>query len=61
MLHRNQASLALFGISGERKYYVSVTLCGKTHFIGYFANKDDAIKARVTGEQKYFDPLLSNQ
>lgn len=55
------------GVSGvvwdkrRKKYHVSITLCGKNHFLGYFADKDEAIKARVAGEQKYFDPLLSNQ
>ena len=55
------------GVSGivwderRKKYYVSVTLCRKTHFLGCFADKDESIKARVAGEQKYFDPLLSNQ
>ena len=55
------------GVSGvvwdkrRKKYYVSVTLCGKTHFLGCFADKDESIKARVAGEQKYFDPLLSNK
>lgn len=33
----------------RKKYYVSVTLWGKTHFLGCFADKDEAIKARAAG------------
>lgn len=52
------------GVSGvvwdkrRQKYYVTVTLKGKTHFLGYFTAKEEAIKARIEGEKKFFDPLL---
>ncbi len=52
------------GVSGvvwdkrRKKWYVSITFKGKCHFLGYFIDKTDAIKARVEGEKKYFEPLI---
>lgn len=30
----------------------------KRHYIGSYKNKEEAIKARLEGEKKYFDPLI---
>lgn len=45
------------GVSYNNKYnkWVAYIKCdGKSHYLGCFENKDDAIKARIKAEQKYF-------
>ena len=52
------------GVSGvywnkRRKYWeVEITVCQKRHYLGSYHNKEDAIKARIEGEKKYFEPVL---
>lgn len=54
-------STSTSGVSGvcwdkrRKKWYATITYCQKEHFLGYFENKEDAIKARVEGEKKYFE------
>lgn len=54
-LRRNNSS----GVSGvsfnkrKQKWTAAVT-CDGPHFLGYHDNKDDAIRARLVGEAKYF-------
>ena len=49
------------GVSGvcwdkrRNKWYATITYCQVDHFLGYFEKKEDAIKARVDGEKKYFE------
>lgn len=37
----------------KQKWTAAVT-CDGPHFLGYYDNKDDAIRARLVGEAKYF-------
>ena len=52
------------GISGmsyekkREKWRAQIILRGKNNFLGYFNKKEDAIKARIEGERKYWEPLL---
>ena len=36
------------------KWQANVYISGKRHHLGYFDNKEDAITARLEGEEKYF-------
>jgi len=38
----------------RKKWRAQIILKGKNYFLGYFNNKDDAIKARIDGERKYW-------
>lgn len=40
------------------KWAAQITFQGKTHNLGRFANKQDAINAREEAEEKYFKPIL---
>ncbi|EAH2854777.1 AP2 domain-containing protein, partial [Listeria monocytogenes] len=52
------------GIKGVRwnesrkKWEASITFQRKYHFIGRFVKKEDAIKARLEAEEKYFKPVI---
>lgn len=52
------------GVSGvawnskRQKWEAYIKLKGKGHFLGYYDKKEDAIKARVEGEKKYFQPIV---
>lgn len=46
------------GVSYEKKrekWRAQIVLRGKNHFLGYFDKKEDAIKARIEGERKYWE------
>jgi hypothetical protein len=55
------------GVSGvyyekrRKKWRVQIFFRGKFHFLGYYATKEDAIKARIEGERKYWDPMLEKK
>ena len=42
----------------RQKWVAQLTIKGRHIYLGRFKNKDDAIKARKEGEQKYFKPIL---
>ena len=44
--------------SGQRKWYARICLKGKTYNLGYFDNKDAAIRARKRAEKQKFDQYL---
>ena len=45
--------------SNSRNSWVAqISFKGEKHHLGYFKNKQDAIKARRLAEEKYFDPVL---
>ncbi len=52
------------GVSGvywskSRKHWeVEITVSQKRHYLGSYKSKEDAIKARIEGEKKYYDPML---
>ena len=39
----------------RNKWHATIIYCQVDHFLGYFEKKEDAIKARVDGEKKYFE------
>lgn len=41
-----------------QKWESTISLQGKRRFLGYFDNKEDAIKARQEAEEKYFKPII---
>lgn len=49
------------GVSGVRwvkqrnRWVARITYCQKEYFLGYFKTKEEAIKARIEGEKKYFE------
>jgi hypothetical protein len=43
------------------KYQVAIHVQGKTHFLGYFSDFNEAVKARKEGEKKFFAPLISQK
>ncbi len=53
------------GVSGvfwekdRNKWRVQICFAQHKHFLGYFDSKEDAIKARIEGEKKYYDPALA--
>ena len=53
------------GVSGvfwekdRNKWRAQVCFAQHKHFLGYFDNKEDAIKARIEAEKKYCDPALA--
>jgi len=55
------------GVSGvyyekrRKKWRVQICFRGKFYFLGYYDMKEDAIKARIEGERKYWDPLLEKK
>lgn len=49
------------GVSWNKRcqqWQVGIKIKGKSHYLGLFANKRDAINARKEGEEKYFKPIL---
>ncbi len=52
------------GVSGitfdkrRKTWEVEITVSQVRHYLGAYKNKEDAIKARIEGEKKYFDPML---
>ena len=52
------------GVSGvfwekdRNKWRAQICFAQHKHFLGYFDNKEDAIKARIEAEKKYYDPAL---
>ena len=44
----------------KQKWFAYITLKGNRIFLGYFENKEDAIKARLKAEEEYFVPILEN-
>ena len=36
-----------------------ITFKGKTHYLGAYAEKQEAVKARQRGEEQFFQPFLS--
>ena len=61
---RKVYSYSKSGVSGVRwdkkrkKWEAYITFKGTGHFLGYYDKKEDAIKARVEGERKYYEPYL---
>ena len=57
----SNASSGVSGVNWEprrKRWRAKITVKRKTIFLGYFKKKEDAIKARIEGEKKYWDPLL---
>lgn len=42
----------------KKRWLSRITVKGKSIFLGYYANKQDAINARIEAEEKYFKPIL---
>lgn len=42
----------------EKKWQSEIMIKGKSIFLGYYADKQDAINARLEAEEKYFKPIL---
>ena len=40
----------------RKRRRAKITIKRKTIYLGYFKNKEDAIKARIEGEKKYWNP-----
>ncbi|HAA0449444.1 TPA_asm: AP2 domain-containing protein, partial [Listeria monocytogenes] len=41
-----------------KKWEASITFKRNHHFLGRFTKKEDAIKARLEAEEKYFKPVI---
>lgn len=41
------------------KWVAQITFKGKTHYLGSYAEKQEAIKARKRGEEEFFEPFLA--
>lgn len=65
--HRRVYSSSSTGISGvcydkkRKKWRARIVLKGREHFLGYFDAVEEAIKARLEGEKKYWEPLLEKR
>ena len=45
--------------SNSNNYWIAqISFKGEKHHLGYFKNKQDAIKARKLAEERYFEPIL---
>lgn len=42
----------------KSQWYASITFCGKTYWLGYFHNKEDAAKVRKQAEEKLYGDFL---
>lgn len=40
------------------KWVAQITFKGKTHYLGSYAEKQEAVKARRRGEEEFFEPFL---
>lgn len=40
------------------KWVAQITFKGKTHYLGAYADKEEAVKARRRGEEEFFQPFL---
>ena len=40
------------------KWFAMITFQKKKHYLGYYKEKEDAIKARERAEEEYFDPFI---
>ncbi len=64
---RHVYSNSTSGVSGvswdkrRKKWLAQIVFKQKNHFLGYFDLKEDAIKARIEGEKKYFNPMLEKE
>lgn len=61
---RDLCSSGVTGVSylkRRKKWGATLTLCGKRHCLGEYKTKEEAIKARVEGEKKYFGAYLKNR
>lgn len=47
-------------IEKKQRYVASLKFQGKSHYLGSFKTLEEATKARLEGEEKYFNPLLEN-
>jgi hypothetical protein len=45
----------------RRRWLAKICFQQKTHFLGYFNSKEEAIAARVKGEHQYYDTYLASQ
>ena len=41
------------------KWVAQITFKGKTHYLGVYAEKQEAVKARKRGEEEFFEPFLA--
>lgn len=48
-------------IKSRNKWRAYIGIKGKQITLGYFTNKEDAIKARITAEEKYYKPYLEEK
>jgi hypothetical protein len=44
----------------RRRWVAKICFQQKTHFLGYFNSKEEAIAARVKGEHQYYDTYLAS-
>ena len=59
---RKNSSSGILGVSWDKrleKWRAYITLNGKQIYLGCYINKEDAIKARLDGERKYFGEFSS--
>lgn len=61
-LHKNNKSgyKGVTWLDSRQKWLAYIGFKGKQINLGYYDNKDDAIKARQKAEEKYHKPYLSN-
>lgn len=56
-----------FSVSGvtfnkkRKKWEAQITNHQHTHFLGYYLTKEEAIKARIEAERKYWEPILNKK
>lgn len=46
--------VGVYWSNNRNKWYAQITIDGKTKSLGYYADLNDAIEARLSAEQKYF-------
>src|SRR5690554_4306112 len=47
-------------VKSRKRWNAYITIAGKSKNLGYFIDKEDAIKARKDAEEKYHKPLLED-